>query len=291
MGMFLDSSTPPAWLSEQISQHIAGLQSKAIPLLTLAAAATILHCLGLIDDRRGLGPYIKLLLQLAAALLLVTVGQIRFDFFIANEYISATLSVLWIVVIINAFNFLDNMDGLSAGVAVIVAGIIMGAAWSNGQVFISSFLALVIGALLGFLVFNFVPAKIFMGDAGSLLVGLFIAVGSIKTTYYHADGGGAWYAALMPLIALAVPLYDFTSVVIIRILQGKSPLIGDKQHFSHRLVKRGMSQRQAVLTIYLATACTGLGATILHQVSVGGMIMIFIQTILILLIIAILEQQ
>jgi UDP-GlcNAc:undecaprenyl-phosphate GlcNAc-1-phosphate transferase len=94
----------------------------------------------------------------------------------------------------------------------------------------------------------------------------------------------------MPLIVLAVPLYDFLSVTILRLLQGKSPFIGDKQHFSHRLVSRGMTRRQAVLTIYLATACTGLGATVLHQLSSTGVILVFVQTLLILLIIAILEH-
>ena len=96
--------------------------------------------------------------------------------------------------------------------------------------------------------------------------------------------------AALPLVVLAVPLYDFISVTILRLWQGKSPFVGDKQHFSHRLVARGMSRRQAVLTIYLATACTGLGATFLDEVSSAGAVLIFIQTVLIVLIIAILEQ-
>ena len=127
--------------------------------------------------------------------------------------------------------------------------------------------------------------------AESLVVGLLIAVAAVRTTYHDQSiAGSQWYAALMPLLVLAVPLYDFTSVVIIRLLQGRSPFIGDRQHFSHRLLQRGMSQRQAVLTIYLATACTGLGATFLHQLSTAGTIMVFAQTVMIVLIIAILER-
>jgi UDP-GlcNAc:undecaprenyl-phosphate GlcNAc-1-phosphate transferase len=148
-----------------------------------------------------------------------------------------------------------------------------------------------VGVLLGFLVFNFHPATIFMGDAGSLLVGFLIATATISITYYDSSNpGSVWFAALMPLVVLAVPLYDCMSVIILRLLSGDSPFVGDTRHFSHRLVKRGMTQPQAVLTIYLATACTGLGAMLLNKVSYIGMILIFIQTIMIVSIIAILEQ-
>jgi len=288
--LYWQNHPAPAWLPAAITMHLPGLAQRAPALLAMVGAATLLHITGLIDDRRHLGPGIKLLVQFAAAILLATMGHVRFDFFIANQYITTFLSIIWIIVIINAFNFLDNMDGLSVGIAVICAAMILAAAWSGGQVFVCFFLALVIAVLLGFLVWNFHPAKIFMGDSGSLLVGLFLAVATVRTTYYHTDAsGGHVFATLIPLIVLAIPLYDFISVTIIRILQGKSPFVGDTQHFSHRLVKRGMTQPQAVLTIYLATACTGLGATILHQVSTMGVILIFIQTILIIAIIAVLE--
>jgi len=280
----------PTWLGRSITTHLPGLATKACPLLLLIAAVAVLHITGLIDDKRHLGPGIKLLVQFAVATFLAVFADIRFHFFIQNIFVTTILSVLWMVIIINAFNFLDNMDGLSACIAVICSTIILGAAWSSGQVFVSAFLAILIGALLGFLVFNFAPAKIFMGDAGSQITGLMVAIATIGTTYYQAESPtNSWFATLMPLIVLAVPLYDFLSVTVIRLIQGKSPFVGDTQHFSHRLVKRGMSQRQAVLTIYIATACTGLGATILHQVTTLGMILIFIQTILIVLIIAILE--
>ncbi len=274
---------------ETAAGHLPGLKSRIPQLTAFILAGVILHINGLIDDRKALGPKIKLFIQLAVALMLATIGEIRFDFFIESYVIKVFLSVLWITVIINAFNFLDNMDGLSAGIAAICSLMIMFASISSGQVFISCFLALVAGALVGFLFYNFNPASIFMGDAGSLLVGLFMAVASVKTTYYHVEGVSPRYAAFMPLIVLAVPLYDFGSVVIIRLLQGRSPFVGDKQHFSHRLTNHGMSQRTAVLTIYLATAVTGLGATILHQVETSGMILIFIQTIMILALIGILE--
>ena len=281
----------PGWAPASLVQHVEGLADKGQTLLLLIAAAAGLHVMGLIDDKRRLGPWVKLGVQVGAAALLAIWGEIRFEFFIGNVWAATALSILWMVVIINAFNFLDNMDGLSAGIAAICAAMILSAALGNGQMFVSGLLVLLIGALLGFLVFNFSPAKIFLGDGGSLVVGLLIAVATIHTTYYHEDGqSGHWYATLMPLIVLAVPLYDFISVVALRLLQGASPFVGDTQHFSHRLVKRGMSHRQAVVTIYLATACTGLGATFLHQLSTAGAMLVFVQTVLILLIIAILEK-
>ena len=281
----------PGFLPQTLAIHIPGLASRTELALTLVVAAGLLHIMGLMDDKHHLGPKLKLAVQLTAAILLAGVGGVRFDFFIPNVWLTTILSVLWIVVIINAFNFLDNMDGLSAGVAVICAAMTLGAAWNSGQVFVSGLLIILIGTLCGFLVFNFAPAKIFMGDAGSLLVGLLLATATIRTTYYQQNSSeAAWYNTLMPLIVLAVPLYDFLSVTTLRLLQGKSLFIGDKQHFSHRLVSRGMTRRQAVLTIYLATACTGLGATVLHQLSSTAVILVFVQTLLILLIIAILEH-
>lgn len=283
----------PDFVPDVLARHIPGLISRSRLLGSLVGAAVVLHIIGLFDDLRPLGPRIKLLGQFFAAGLLAVVGEIRFDFFIQSDIIATLLSVLWMVIIINAFNFLDNMDGLSGGVAVISAGMILGAALASDQVFVGAQLAIFIGVLCGFLVFNFAPAKIYMGDAGSLLVGLHLAVATIRTTYYQQTSpadGGSWYNTLMPLIVLAVPLYDFASVVIIRLLQGRSPFVGDNQHFSHRLVARGMTRPQAVLTIYLATACCGLGATVLHQVSSLGVILIFLQTLMILAIIAILER-
>ena len=282
----------PGWLPEALSQHVAGLADKGPAVLVLAAAAALLHVTGLIDDRRRLGPWVKLTAELIVAAGLVIWGQMRMGFFIDNVWISGAVSVVWIVVVINAFNFLDNMDGLSAGCGIICSAMILAVAVGHEQWFVSGLLALLIGALLGFLVFNFFPAKIFLGDAGSLLTGLLIAAATIRTTYYHeAVPNGYWFATLTPLIVLAVPLYDFAGVVLLRLAAGASPFVGDNRHFSHRLVGRGMTQPQAVLTIYLTTACTGLGATFLGQVRPSGAVLILVQTLLILLIIAILEKR
>jgi UDP-GlcNAc:undecaprenyl-phosphate GlcNAc-1-phosphate transferase len=181
------------------------------------------------------------------------------------------------------------MDGLAAGIAVIAGSILFFAAAVSGQVFVGGLAVVFVGTTLGFLVFNFPPAKIYMGDAGSLVIGFFAALLTLRTTYYHEAQSGSWYPVLLPAVVMAVPLYDFISVTVLRIRQGRSPFVGDTQHFSHRMKKHGLTDTQTVLTLYLATLCTGLGATFLYQVNLTGAILIFAQTFLILGVIAIFE--
>jgi UDP-GlcNAc:undecaprenyl-phosphate GlcNAc-1-phosphate transferase len=277
-------------LDKSASIYAPGFIGKTNKLLIVIFCVLALFALGLWDDKKRLGPYFKLIIQFAVAFVAAYFANIRLHFFIHNTIITSLLSTVWIVLIINVFNFLDNMDGASAGIATIVAAILFTAAAISGQVFIGAFALLFIGTLLGFLVFNFPPAKIFMGDAGSLPLGFLLAVISLRTTYYHQAASGHWYPVLIPLISMAVPLYDFITVTALRISQGKSPFVGDTQHFSHRLRKLGLTDTQTTLTLYLATLTTGIGATFLYQVDLVGAILIFAQTILVLLIIAILES-
>jgi len=282
-------SVPGHWLAEQTGLNPADFLHRSNELLVILLCATILFAMGLRDDRRALGPFFKLAVQFVVAGIAAFFGDVRVEFFIESRIATAALSAFWIVVIVNAFNFLDNMDGASAGMAVIASSVLFVAAAFNGQVLVGGLALVFIGSLLGFLVFNFPPASIFMGDAGSLVVGFFVALLTLRTTYYQQTGSGSWYPVLLPLIAMAVPLYDFTSVVLLRISQGKSPFVGDTQHFSHRLRRRGLTDRQTALTLYLATLCTGLGATFLYQVNLIGAVLIVIQTIMIVAIIGIFE--
>jgi len=278
-----------AWLAERANIDPADFSGKVSQLSVMLLAVFALFVLGLWDDIKRLGPFFKLAVQFAVAIVAAAFADIRVEFFIENRIITSLFSAFWIVLIVNAFNFLDNMDGLSAGVAAIAGSILFTAAAMSGQVFVGGLAIVFVGALLGFLVFNFPPAKIFMGDAGSMVVGFFVAMLTLRTTYYHEALSGRWYPVLMPLVVMAVPLYDFLSVTILRISQGRSPFVGDTQHFSHRLRKRGLSDTQTVLTLYLATLCTGLGAIFLYQVNLAGAILIFVQTVMVLSIIAVLE--
>jgi len=277
------------WLPEYVRPHLDGLAGKFGLVSAILGGAFALHVLGLIDDVRPLGPWAKLLAQAVVALLLTVGFEIR-----AVEALgvvpSVVLTSLWIVLVINAFNFLDNIDGLSAGVAAIAASIFACSAMLAGQIFVPAMAWVLVGALLGFLVFNFSPASIFMGDAGSMVVGYLLAVLTVLTTYYDPTQQLSPVGVLAPLIVLAIPLYDVLSVIVHRLRAGQSPFRGDRRHFSHRLVKRGMTTRSAVLTIYLATAAASISAIVLPRVewSVAGLI--FVQCLCVVLIIAILEH-
>jgi UDP-GlcNAc:undecaprenyl-phosphate GlcNAc-1-phosphate transferase len=246
------------------------------------------------DDKRALGPYLKLFIQLSITTLLVGFHKELRVLTALGTVPSIVITVLWVGAITNAFNFLDNMDGLSAGIACVASVAFLVTALSIGQLFVAGMLALLIGALLGFLCFNFPPARIFMGDSGSLLIGLLLGVLTTLTTYLPKEKswGAGWYAVFAPVIVLAVPLYDLIVVSLIRLSRGKSPFVGDTNHFSHRLVARGMSRRTAVLCLYLLTAATSVAAVVLpHVENRFAAILIFCQTLLILGVVALLEQH
>ena len=257
--------------------------------LALLVGMTILHVMGVVDDRRSLGPWLKLGVQLAVATALAVWFDVRLLTLLPAP-LSITLTVGWIVVVTNAMNFIDNMDGLSGGVGAIAAVLFLVAALVNGQWFIAATLALLAGSLIGFLVFNFPPARLFMGDGGSLVLGFLLAVLTVRTTFQHDGLGGAWYALFMPVIVLAIPLYDFVTVTAIRLRQGRSPFVGDQQHFSHRLVKRGLSRRGAVLVIWGLSAVTGIGGILLGRLLAWQAALVVAQTGVVLMVIALFEH-
>ena len=282
----------------EVYDLVAGGQYQTPLSLGLLAAILIMHAMGLIDDRKALGPFVKLVIQLAVAATIVIGFKMRaltaLDKLELGPWPSIVLTVLWIVAITNAFNFLDNMDGLGAGVAAVCTTAFLITALSIQQWFVAATLALLLGALLGFLFWNFPPAKIFMGDSGSLVIGFVLGVLTIRTTYIRpgVDWAAGWYSVFAPVIVLALPLYDLIVVSIIRLSRGKSPFVGDTNHFSHRLVARGMSRRTAVLCLYLVTATTSIGAILLpHVDNTVAAFLIFAQTILVLGVVALLEQH
>ncbi len=267
---------------------LGGLRQKTPEALAIVAGALVLHGMGLLDDRRPLSAMFKLVVQIAVALTLTGVFGIR-----AGEFLgpvpSIILSSFWIVTLTNAFNFMDNMDGLSAGAAALTSLVLAVSAMCAGQVFVPCLLLLITGAVLGFLIYNFPPASIFMGDAGSLVIGYFLAICAVLTTYYDPGQQRTPFGILVPLLVFAIPLYDIVSVVIQRYRSGQSIFRSDRRHFSHRLVKLGLSKKAAVLTIYLATLATALSAILLPFASWLMAVMIFGQVLCVVLIIAILE--
>ena len=280
----------PRWVWPELALHVRGAAGKGPMALGILAGAMALHVLGLIDDRRHLGAWTKLAGQFVIAAAVVLFCDVRV-MTVAGRLVSSIVTILWLLTIINAFNFLDNMDGLAAGVAAICAAALLGASASMGQVFVSAWLCLLLGALLGFLPYNFPPASSFMGDAGSLVIGFLLGVLTCLTTYVRPGQTYYLYGIFTPLVLMAVPLYDMVSVILLRIRERASPLVGDRRHFSHRLLRRGMSTRTVVLTIYLCTLATAMAASLLAHVADNiGAILAFGQTIATLLIIALLEN-
>ncbi|MBX3354747.1 MAG: undecaprenyl/decaprenyl-phosphate alpha-N-acetylglucosaminyl 1-phosphate transferase [Phycisphaeraceae bacterium] len=263
----------------------------------------VIHLMGLIDDRRPLPALPKLVIQLGVAFTLAAFFDLRLlvlldEWGAGGRWLSIALSTLWITAVINALNFLDNMDGLAGGVGFIAGALLLAAALIVEQWFIAGVLALLVGGLAGFMPQNFPlrgSARIFMGDGGSLVIGYVLAVMTIRITFTATDNpayalGSAWYGVFMPLIILAVPLYDLIAVSILRVSQGRSPLVGDQQHLSHRLVERGLSRRQAVLVIWALTFITGVGGVSLGTVQPWQAVLIGVQTMATLLILGLLEH-
>lgn len=283
-----------------LKTHMPGLRRQSVTLIGMIAALSSMHVLGLVDDRMRLAAKPKLLFQLLVATALVAGCDIRvfqfLDTFGTLGYIaSITLTVLWFGLITNAMNMLDNMDGLAAGVGSIIAGIYLIATLMGGQWFIATLAALLMGAQLGFLWHNFHPAKLFMGDGGSLVIGMLLGIISVRTTYfdpqgvYGSGGNAAWYGLLMPAVVMAVPLYDFFSVTTVRLFLGRRIMGADRNHFSHRLVRKGLSVRAAVLVIWLCTLATGLAGCMLPRLEAWQAMMMATQSACVLLLLAVLE--
>jgi UDP-GlcNAc:undecaprenyl-phosphate GlcNAc-1-phosphate transferase len=279
-----------AGLPPELAKHANGLWSRGPELAGIFGLATVIMFMGLIDDRVGLGWKVRLLVQVGLATALVA-GGVRVTLFwpFHHPVVSGAITVLWIVGLTNAFNFLDNMDGLAAGVGLIAALLFASAQAIVGSLFVPAVLLVLVGALAGFLVFNRYPASLFMGDAGSNFLGFMLGALTVAGTFARPEEGFSPYGVLSPLLVMAVPLYDTTSVVLIRLREGRSPFQADRRHFSHRLVDRGLTPPRAVWTIYLVTLAGGLGTLLLPFLGAAGAAVVLAQTCCLLGVVAVLE--
>jgi len=236
-------------------------------------ASTIVALTGLADDRLGLPAWLKLLGQFAGFIILVYFG-IRVQLPIP-EPLNYALTFLWLAGISNAINFLDNMDGLSAGISAVAASFILLLAVVQEQFLVSALAAAVLGACLGFLRYNFKPAKIYMGDTGSLFLGFLLAVLAIQLRFPENSNFVTW---MVPVLVLGLPIFDMTLVIFSRIRRGVSPNTAGKDHISHRLVHLGFTQREAVLLLYLIGGTLGMiaifvtQATVPESLAIGGLV-------------------
>jgi UDP-GlcNAc:undecaprenyl-phosphate/decaprenyl-phosphate GlcNAc-1-phosphate transferase len=242
-----------------------GLTARALQLLVILAGAFGMVLLGWLDDRYELRPMLKFSGQALIALLVAWSG-IRITLFIPSEIASYLLTVLWILAIANALNFLDNMNGLCTGLGSIAAWTCAWAAAMQGQYLVAALAFLICGALLGFLPFNFPNAQAFLGDSGSHLVGFLAAVLAILPSFYSTQSPHP-LAVLSPLLILGVPLYDLVTVVFIRWRKDQPFYVGDTNHISHRLVRRGYSRSHAVLLILLVhTTLSAIAILVLGRI-------------------------
>ena len=258
---------------------------------TLAGAA-IIAVMGVIDDCKNLPAKLKFVIQIIAALVVVFAGDIKIDVFtnpnflsdnpywVLPEWLSVTLTVIWIVFITNAVNFIDGLDGLAAGVSAIMSISLLFISIRVGEYSIAILGIALMGSCFGFLPFNFNPAKIFMGDTGSTFLGFMLATLSIQGVFKS-------YAVIsfaVPLLILGLPLFDALFAMIRRILRGQSPMTADRGHLHHRLVDMGFSQKQTVFILYAISGVLGITAVLLAESGVLRALLLVICVLILLLI-------
>ncbi len=281
---------PEKWFPEAARIHLEGFRSKLGDFYMLIIAGIVYAAVGFLDDIKPVKEYIKLIVEIGIAAGLWFAG-FRITVFIPSEILSFIITVLWVTGIANSFNFLDNMDGLSAGVAFISSVLFAVFGLQTGQLFIAGYFTLIAGASLGFLLFNFPPAVMFMGDCGSLFLGSLIALGAVVSTFYQPEAQNRIFPLLIPLLILSLPLFDTFSVIVIRLLKGENILKGDRNHFSHRLLRLGMNTRTALMTIYLVSAGVGFSALYMIRLTTKECFIALFQAVCVFAIIILLEYN
>jgi UDP-GlcNAc:undecaprenyl-phosphate GlcNAc-1-phosphate transferase len=284
---------PPA-LQTAVGQ--AGVQ--AWRLLAVLGGGLAIVALGAWDDARAMSARTKLLGQVLIALAVALVPGLRITVFIPCAWVHVLITAAWLVLLMNSFNLLDNMDGQTSLVGFLTAGALLIVALQTQQNFVAGMMLCLMGAVLGFLLFNLPPASIFMGDAGSMFVGYMLAMGTILCSFTFGEDARAAtlafprnpiFPVLLPLIIFAVPLYDSLSVMAIRFHMGRPLMEGDRNHFSHRLMRLGMSDRMVLCTVGCTVLATSLGATVPYGAEVWRAVVPAVQALAVLLVIVQLE--
>ena len=246
------------------------LRFESIEVLGMLLAGSIILILGLIDDLGVLSPWVKLAGQVVAVLTLMN-SSIYIKLSFLPSWLAIGLSFLWLLAITNAFNIIDVMDGLAAGVAASAALILFLIAAVNGRGDYAVLLAALCGALIGFLRYNFEPARIYMGDAGSMFIGLMLGALAMNNSYTRVN----LVAALAPVVILGVPVFDMLFVMYVRRRRGLPVMLGSPDHFALRLRKWRLSTRQTVLGSYLATLVLGalaIAMMLMGAAAAGGVL-------------------
>ncbi len=268
-------------------------------LAAMLIGAAIIAGMGIVDDCKNLDAKLKFAIQIIAALVVMIGGNIRItvftnpNIFSDNPYIvlpwwlSGMVTIVWMVFITNAVNFIDGLDGLAAGVSAIMSVSLVFVAIRVGEYYVAVLGLAVMGACLGFLPFNFNPARIFMGDTGSTFLGFILATMSIQGAFKSY----AVIAFAVPLLILGLPLFDALFAMIRRIYHGKSPMTADRGHLHHRLIDMGFSQKQTVFILYAISGVLGITAVVLAESGTIRALILLICVLIFLLITGMLHKN
>jgi len=286
-GLFV-SGTCRGLLSHRLSAYLPGIQTALPQLLWIACGATGLVVLGLVDDRRPLHALTKFAGQFAIAGAVACYG-VRVTLFWSVPLVTWMITTFWILLIINALNFFDNMDGLAGGTAAIAAFMFAFTAATRGQNFVAALAWVTCGVATGFLLHNRPPASIFMGDAGSQFLGYMLAVIGALTTFYTPTESLTPAPLLIPLLVLGLPIFDAGVVVLMRLHRGQPIYVGDHTHISHRFTDLGLSRAQAVLVVYLIVFALGAGGVALLWLPPAGTVLILLQSAALLALVSLIQ--
>ncbi|MBO5923408.1 MAG: undecaprenyl/decaprenyl-phosphate alpha-N-acetylglucosaminyl 1-phosphate transferase, partial [Lentisphaeria bacterium] len=288
-GLLLFGKCSAMPLMENIKAYFPGAFSVLPRVGFLVLGAVIATALGTFDDVRHLKAHWKFLGQFIVALIAVWGGNIRITLFVEAPWFGFAVTMFWFMLLMNAINFFDNMDGLAAGTAGIALVLFTVAAGFQQQYFVACLSALGAGCAFGFWFYNYTPASIFMGDGGSHFLGYLLAISSAGTTYFNSNAAASRISVLIPLCILAVPIFDAMCVTVVRTLNGKPFWIGDHNHISHRFVRMGMSRKRAVQLVHVLCLLTGMAALPMLWGSLATTAVVTIQMILMLTLITILQ--
>ena len=252
-----------AWVARALPGPARELELR--PLLGLSLAAIPILALGTVDDLRGTPPWVKLIIQACAALVLVLFGYgvpvltNPLGGSLSSGIFNIPLTVAWVLVVVNAINLIDGLDGLASGAVLIASMALWWVGRTHGDFYVMFVCSLLAGATLGFLRFNFPPARIFMGDTGSHFLGLVLAAASLLEN----RKGTAAVTLLFPLVAMGVPIADSLLAFVRRLARGTPVFRADSEHIHHRLLRLGLSPRNALFVLWYLCAYLGVTAVVL----------------------------
>ncbi len=284
-----NATADDAWLGCEVRIHLYGIEHVLKKLGIVVVGASAFAILGFYDDRRALKPLTKLVWQSVICGVVAAAG-IRITVFLENPLLTWSITTFWLLLVVNAINFFDNMDGMAAGAALVAAFLFFVIAALQQQYFIAVLAAVTGGVAAGFLVFNWPPARIFMGDSGSHFLGFVLAVTAALETFYSPGRNATPASLFIPILILALPIFDLFAVVWLRIRRGVPFYQADNMHISHRFQMMGLGKGAVATTVHLLGLTIGAGALPLLWLPLTQAFVVLLQAAAILALVSILHS-